>query len=77
MTAAPCQESLPRWRSNTAIFTAPDATLEILMPTNNEPDPWRDTFASMATFLVMIIILVVTALIFWKLVLYPVWSWAT
>lgn len=47
------------------------------MPTSNEPDPWRDTFATAATLVVMLVILSVMALVFWKLILYPVWSWAT
>ena len=41
------------------------------------PDSWSDTFAHIATASIFAVFLAIIWLGAWKLILYPLWSWAT
>lgn len=47
------------------------------MPTSNEPDPWRDTFAQIATLVVMASILALMIMVIYGFILRPVWEYIT
>lgn len=46
------------------------------MPTTNEPDPWRDTFSSMVTFIIMLGLVSIILAVMLRLLIIPVWRWA-
>lgn len=77
MTLAVCQESPPRWSSNTAIYTVPDASLERLMPEHNPRPSWEDTFVTIASAIVFAAILAVLILSIYGFILKPLWEYIT